>query len=195
MSHEDSRLPDLPDVVLLQRGVLEPVARALAPMFAPAPWLVVLAASASILWRNWDSVSPFNLAQLLRTADSVSVLTGLALAALGIVVHELGHAGAAARAGRPATALGMTRVFGVVPAFYLQLAPEDEGMSRWDRLSIELSGSVLQLVYAAVLVLIAPSVSSSGVLIGGALSVALAAWQLLPLPAHDGYYALRALRR
>lgn len=194
MSSEDSRRRASTDVVVLPAFLVRALARGVSPLFAPAQGALVFAGALAVLVAQAGALTPSSLARLLGAADATELLAAAALTALGLVVHELGHAAAAARCGRTVHALGATLVFRLFPALYLQLGREPAGLSRIDRLWVELGGSALQLVYAAVLLLAWVAMPSSALQMGSALSVILAAWQLLPLPAHDGAHALRVLR-
>lgn len=163
-------------------------------MFSPLPFVLLILASSLVLQSRVLYWAPSNVIGLLQAASLGDLAGGVVLTLIGLALHELGHAAAALRSGRRAQELGVTLAYRFVPALYLQLGPAPAAATRWERLSTEIAGSSVQLMYAAALVAVSTYAPSFTAVIGAVLTLLLALWQLLPLPGQDGAHALRALR-
>jgi len=179
----------LRDLPLLQGMLLKRVSVVLSPLTRPGVMIILAVASiAAVL------VSAEGLIGVWRRADVAARLTALVLCGVGLILHEVGHAAAAARVGRQPKTIGVTLLYGFVPACFVDLAPAPASLSKSDRLALELAGSVFQLLMGAVYLTVTIQYDSPAFALAGVLSILLAAWQLLPLPDHDGAHVVQILR-
>lgn len=179
--------------------------RLLAPMRAGA-WARLLAG-----WFRWPlaglgliAVATTALQALMPSADMAAILhaphglgisaAAIALAVLGIVLHEFGHAAALrAMGGRPGE-IGFGLYYGFLPMLYSDLS-QAWRLSRRRRVLVNLGGIYLQIVYAGALLLAArafPQTAAASIALhlAATASVMMALLQLLPLSGTDGYWVL-----
>lgn len=119
-------------------------------------------------------------------------LFAFALILLGTLIHEFGHAGALARHGQRAGAIGIGLYLGAIPVFYADVSRAWRlGVAA--RTAVNLGGIYFQSVYASALLLLGAAVDSPAMQMAGALSATLALTQFLPFARSDGYWLLSDL--
>lgn len=130
------------------------------------------------------------LARAGRELGTTEQLIAVALVALGLVIHEAGHWHEARRAGVGMQHAGMTWVWGWLPAVYVQFDGKLVQVPARKRLRVDLAGSVWQAGFAGMLVLFSGPAGFCAGILAGVLTWAMATWQLIPLPGHDGYHVV-----
>ncbi len=116
-------------------------------------------------------------------------LAAFGLVLLGALIHEFGHAGALARHGQAAGAIGGGLYLGVIPVFYADVSRAWR-LSVPARVAVNLGGVYFQAIYATALMLAGAIGPSPALQMAGALSVVLALTQFLPFARTDGYWVL-----
>jgi len=160
----------------------------LARLFAPRALVVgLLAICTGLTLLARGLMSP----PLFATFDSGSVLLTLALAAFGLLLHELGHAMAAYRFGARSVSIGIGWYL-VMPVAYADLS-EIWRFSRRQRAIVDLAGVYMQLLWVLAL-MIGYEIGNDAALLTAASATAVSVlWNLNPLLRMDGYWLLADL--
>lgn len=188
----DAHLRAAGDLVVLRGPQLRRLCAALAVLYRPLWMWSSTAIALAVILALAPTAFAWSTFQGARGLPQAAVI--LALAALGLLLHELGHASAAYRSGRGSRSIGLTLAYGFVPAVFIDLEPATRQVARAAALRTELAGCHLQLLYAATLMGVGRLLPGAAVAdAAAALTLVLAGWQLLPLPGQDGAHILRHL--
>ena len=167
------------------------LSRLLSVLFTPWLMLCMCLVSAVIVA---SSVYTSHASGELWSTAKAERLIAIAIAIATLLIHEFGHAAAAARNRQIPLRMGVAMFGGVFPSMFVDIRARLN--PPWRAVAIvAAAGSTLQLLAAAVLctaALLAPG--AGGLLVMAALATtALALVQLLPFPGSDGAEMISAI--
>ncbi len=170
-------------IELLRPALVNVLARPLRLLFAPqamALGLILIGLAFGGLLYSLSSQGNFGQ---LRSAD---LLLMVSLGAVGVMLHELGHAAAAHRAGARNVGIGVGW-YVCFPVAYADLS-ETWRYSRRQRALIDVAGVYMQGLWVCVLMCVYRQTEHPAWLLAAFSSVASMLWNLNPFLRMDGYW-------